>query len=464
MKRRKAIWGILVSMLVLSACSFSNTNEIKQDNEAVIEESVEESSTTQEPEEIFKPEMPIHAGVWQVEDYGDISYYYDFKDDNSGRRVRFYEGDIEEFTYEVTDGKNLVLHYDDRDEYANYSFGEDGKHLVLTYKDYQQSLSWVSHGTLEDMGGLGLSFTTEDVTPVGCTLKYSQKGGYVSGDITVDQCYCVILYDEDEGNWGFTDYIGDEDQTYTIDKNSSGSLTLDWGRKLGALKPGTYALKFRIRDVRNVGGDWDSFDYRVWFTVPDQNADQPLRNETYGMLDSGDNNNYEDYSSIEPECTYTSEDGTVYGMLPVDRAAGSSYYVFAAYKEGETIPALVNEDPFCGSGGQVTWIDFIDNSNLGFSCLTYNGGDDGMLFRTEDGGKSFTQIEYPSAEVELSDGTIYNPFTIPEKVWSEGAALYMLAGQSPWSGDYYNDELEKHPSGLYVSYDDGISFNYLREQ
>ena len=87
-----------------------------------------------------------------------------------------------------------------------------------------------------------------------------------------------------------------------------------------------------------------------------------------------------------------------------------------------------------------------------------------MLFRTEDGGKSFTQIEYPSAEVELSDGTIYNPFTIPEKVWSEGAALYMLAGQSPWSGDYYNDELEKHPSGLYVSYDDGISFNYLGEQ
>ena len=31
-------------------------------------------------------------------------------------------------------------------------------------------------------------------------------------------------------------------------------------------------LAFNIRDVRNVGGDWDSFDYRVWFTVPDIDA------------------------------------------------------------------------------------------------------------------------------------------------------------------------------------------------
>ncbi len=42
MKRRKAILGILVSMLVLSACSFSNTNEIKQDKKDVTEDSEEE--------------------------------------------------------------------------------------------------------------------------------------------------------------------------------------------------------------------------------------------------------------------------------------------------------------------------------------------------------------------------------------------------------------------------------------
>ena len=40
----------------------------------------------------------------------------------------------------------------------------------------------------------------------------------------------------------------------------------------------------------------------------------------------------------------------------------------------------------------------------------------------------------------------------------------MLVGQSQYSEDYYNEELEKHPSGLYVSHDDGVSFEYVGEQ
>ena len=87
-----------------------------------------------------------------------------------------------------------------------------------------------------------------------------------------------------------------------------------------------------------------------------------------------------------------------------------------------------------------------------------------MLYRTEDGGMSFTQINYPSAKVKLAGDNIYNPFVIPEKVWVEGDELYMLAGQSPYSGDYYSEELEKHPSGLYVSHNDGMSFEYVGEQ
>ena len=59
---------------------------------------------------------------------------------------------------------------------------------------------------------------------------------------------------------------------------------------------------------------------------------------------------------------------------------------------------------------------------------------------------------------------VHNPFVIPEKVWLEDGSLYMLAGQSQWSGDYYSEELGKHPSGLYVSHDDGMSFEYVGEQ
>lgn len=192
--------------------------------------------------------------------------------------------------------------------------------------------------------------------------------------------------------------------------------------------------------------------------------DYPAKNQGHGMLAFVSDDGEEFFSPAEPECTYTAKDGTVYGMIPVDRAAGSSYYSLVAYKKGDNKPYLINRDPYSGCGGQAKWIEFIDDTNLGFSCLTYNGGDDALLFRTDDGGKSFIQINYPSAKVKLSDGTIYNPFTIPEKVWAEGNALYMLVGQSPWSGDYYNEELDKHPSGLYVSHNDGMSFEYVGEQ
>ena len=151
-------------------------------------------------------------------------------------------------------------------------------------------------------------------------------------------------------------------------------------------------------------------------------------------------------------------------MIPVDRAAGSSYYVLTAKRKSDGKVVLVNDDPYCGSGGAASWLEFIDDTNLGFSCLTYNGGDDALLYRTADGGRSFTQVNFPSPKVKLSDGSLYNPFTIPEKVWKDGEDIYMLVGQSPYSGDYYSEELEKHPSGLYVSHDDGISFDYIGEQ
>ena len=193
-------------------------------------------------------------------------------------------------------------------------------------------------------------------------------------------------------------------------------------------------------------------------------ADYPLKDSDYGKLEFVDNGDDEYLRGIEPDCSYISEDGVTYGMIPVDRAAGSSYYSFVAYKSDQDIPTVINQDPFNGSGGEAKWIEFINDSNLGFACLSYNGGDNALLFRTEDGGKSFLQINYPSAKVKLSDGTIYNPFVIPEKVWIEGEEIYLLAGQSPWSGDYYSEELDKYPSGLYVSHDDGMSFEYVGEQ
>ena len=60
----------------------------------------------------------------------------------------------------------------------------------------------MSHGTLEDMGGLGLTFTVEDITPFGCTLRYSQSGGYVTGEITADNSFNLIVHSEEDDEWG----------------------------------------------------------------------------------------------------------------------------------------------------------------------------------------------------------------------------------------------------------------------
>ena len=274
--RKKVVGTILIGMLIMSACSFSNSKEAEQNSVSASAEKSSELfiSPDQTLEEEFNAQMPVHFGIWQAADYGRTNYYYEFSKEYIGRRLGANAGDVEEFSYEVNDGDNLVMHYADRDEYAHYSFGDDGKHLVLTYQDYQQNLQWMSHGTLEDMGGLGLSFTAKDITPFGCTLQYSQSGGYVTGEITADNYFSLIVQSKEDGEWGCTDYFGIEGQTFAIEKDSSGEIQIDWTSKLGMLVPGDYVLSFQIRDIRNVGGDWDSFDYRVWFSVSQNDGER----------------------------------------------------------------------------------------------------------------------------------------------------------------------------------------------
>ena len=166
----------------------------------------------------------------------------------------------------------------------------------------------------------------------------------------------------------------------------------------------------------------------------------------------------EHYLSLEPECTDTGAEGVEYRMIPVDRACGSSYYVFLSVERDQVLTC--NPDPYLGSGGAAKWVTFLEGGQLGFSCLAYSGGSYGSLYRTENGGKTFQYIEYPSAEVELSDGTIYNPFVMPERIYEEDGVLYMEAGQGP-DGDYYGKM--GFCSGLYESKDQGKTWIYIRE-
>ena len=162
------------------------------------------------------------------------------------------------------------------------------------------------------------------------------------------------------------------------------------------------------------------------------------------------------YMEWTPDCSCVSG-GVEYRMVPVDRAAGSSYYVLLAVSQDTGECLFLNTDPYCGSGGGALWISFLEDGQTGFSCLTYSGGSTGSLWRTADGGHTFRAVEYPSPMAALPDGKLYNPFVMPESVREEDGCLYLTVGQGP-DGDFYGENGER--KGLYVSEDGGCTWLY----
>ena len=164
------------------------------------------------------------------------------------------------------------------------------------------------------------------------------------------------------------------------------------------------------------------------------------------------------YMTLEPACSFQTDGGMEYRMVAVDRALGSSFYVLIGVEDHGKTCAFVNPDPYNGSGGESRWITFIDE-NLGFSCLAHGAGSYGSLYRTEDGGSSWEIVGYPSARAKFVDGTYYNPFIMPEKVYEEKGILYLEVGQGA-DGDYYDDELG-FCQGLYQSLDRGLNWKFV---
>ena len=165
------------------------------------------------------------------------------------------------------------------------------------------------------------------------------------------------------------------------------------------------------------------------------------------------------YLSIEPACSFVTEEGMEYRMIPVDRALGSSFYVLIGTDDQWKSISFINRDPYNGSGGESRWITFLDQ-NVGVSCLAHAAGSYGSLYRTEDGGISWEEIDYPSAKAKLSDGSYYNPFVMPEKIYEENGLLFMEVGQGA-DGDYYDSELG-FCHGLYQSADRGINWEFVK--
>ena len=103
------------------------------------------------------------------------------------------------------------------------------------------------------------------------------------------------------------------------------------------------------------------------------------------------------YLTYDADAVDRLADGSEYRMVPVDQAAGSRYYVLLFVSADGKTAEIVNNDPYLGMGGAAKWIHFLGDGRTGFSCLSYSGGSKGVFYRTEDGGRSFQEIAYPSA-------------------------------------------------------------------
>ena len=276
--KKRLVYSVIVLFLLLgvinSGCS--DATEVESDTETeevtvtdnIISEEVNESNNTDDDEnseEIFEPAMPIHLGIWSGTFYS-IVHWYEFTDESSGKRYDSDGIEYEEFTYEVLDDAHVKFHYDDHDEAAHYSFGEDGKHVVLTFNDHQEKLAWVSHGPIDDIGELGLSFYADNITPTGCDVVCTQKGGSPSGKIVWDAGYSILIYDDESKSWGTTEVLMTESEI-NIDMDSTVTKHYDWSEVKGELSTGRYYIIFPVRDVIYQGGDWNSYQYKAEFTI-----------------------------------------------------------------------------------------------------------------------------------------------------------------------------------------------------
>lgn len=146
-----------------------------------------------------------------------------------------------------------------------------------------------------------------------------------------------------------------------------------------------------------------------------------------------------------------------YQLVVLDAALGSRFYGLTKRTEVGGEYELLNNDPFNGSSGGAAGLTFI-TEDLGFSALSHSGGIYADLYRTIDGGKSFEKIEIPEVEVPLNNSEGYNPFDFLEMPYKEGDHLVMYVSQGA-DGDY-----KQGISAIFHSYDDGLTWEFIREE
>ncbi|MGG0178204.1 WD40/YVTN/BNR-like repeat-containing protein [Gottfriedia acidiceleris] len=145
-----------------------------------------------------------------------------------------------------------------------------------------------------------------------------------------------------------------------------------------------------------------------------------------------------------------------YKLNVADKALGSTFYSLSKTTDGGTTWTIINNDPYGGTVGSATGIVFLDDK-LGFLGSINPSGNEGALYRTDNGGISFSKVNYSPHEVKLDNEMSIRPFDTPGMPFEMNGVLSMLVGQGS-DGDYKGNSSE-----LYQSKDKGQTWNFVKE-
>ncbi len=246
---------------------------------------------------------------------------------------------------------------------------------------------------------------------------YVNMDGYASADFDTDALLSPMIDVLALSNW--KEQVAAWEQDY----DASSYQLLYLGNRSFEIKDGLVAVSGDSSEIQKLDAGGSVKGYEVSLHMPELDTVTPVRyiaNPKYTSWQEQKEQELTDDStetSSEIGKCYTNEDGIQYFYLTeqmgwrfkiLDAAAGSRFYGLQQTTDGGNTWEMINEDPFVGNIGVSEGLVFYDENN-GIIGLTCAGQDWSNLYRTADGGKTFTKIEFPGA----TTGEFY--FDMPRK-------------------------------------------------
>lgn len=178
-------------------------------------------------------------------------------------------------------------------------------------------------------------------------------------------------------------------------------------------KDGLIAVSGNANEIQKLDQGGSVKGYELSLHMPDLDTITPIRYMADPVYTSWEQEKQEQADASEDTSpvigeSFTAENGGLYFYLTdmtgwrfkvIDAAAGSRFYGLQKTTDGGKNWEMINEDPFVGMIGVAEGLVFFDENN-GIIGLTCAGQDWSYLYRTDDGGKTFTQIAFPGAGVD----------------------------------------------------------------